>query len=137
MPIITWSKVLSVGFKAIDDDHKKLIAVFNRAHGAVEQPAKRKLVEEILTELIEYTNWHFDHEESLMEEYGYDRTEMHKLEHRELADNARILYTQYLAGDDTVPEVLLPFLRNWLTDHILRSDKRLGDFLNGYQRQEL
>ncbi|MGE4423416.1 MAG: bacteriohemerythrin [Pseudodesulfovibrio sp.] len=137
MPIITWGKALSVGFSAIDDDHQKLIALFNAAHGAVKQTSPRQAVETILTELIEYTNWHFDHEEALMEEHGYDRIEAHKLEHQELAANARELYVQYLAGDDTVPEVLLPFLRNWLTDHILRSDKRLGDFLNGYQRQEL
>jgi hemerythrin-like metal-binding protein len=137
MPILTWSKELSVGFKAIDDDHKKLIALFNDAHEAAKGTASREFVEKLLTELIEYTHWHFDHEEGLMEEHGYDKIEKHKLEHRELAENASMLYAQYLAGDDTVPEVLLPFLRNWLTAHIMGADRRLGDFLNGYQRREL
>lgn len=137
MPIIVWGEALSVGFPAIDEDHKKLIALFNDAHVAVEQTSRRELVEKVLAELIDYTHWHFDREEGLMEQYGYDRIKRHKLEHRELAGNALELYTQFLAGDDTVPEVLLPFIRNWLTDHILRSDKRLGDFLNGHQRREL
>jgi hemerythrin-like metal-binding protein len=137
MPIITWSKELSVGFKAIDDDHRKLIAIFNDAHEAAKGSSSRDFIEKLLTELIEYTQWHFDHEEGLMEQHGYDMIERHKLEHQELADNAKMLYAQYLAGDDTVPDVLLPFLRNWLTAHIMRSDLRLGDFLNGHQRQEL
>lgn len=94
-------------------------------------------MEEILTQLIEYTDWHFAREEKLMEKHGYDRMEGHKLEHRELADNAKDLYAQFHAGDDGVLDILLPFLRNWLTDHIMRSDKRLGDALNGYQRREL
>ena len=137
MPIITWSKELSVGYKAIDDEHKKLIALFNDAHAAADGTASREFVEKILTDLIDYTVWHFDHEEGLMEKHGYDKTERHKLEHRQLASEANMLYVQYLGGDDTVPDVLLPFLRNWLTTHIMGSDRRLGDFLSNYQRQEL
>lgn len=137
MPIIAWSDELSVGFPAIDSDHKRLVALFNDAHGAVRQTGPRGAVEEILAELIKYTNWHFDREEKIMADHGYDRIEAHILEHRELAANAKELHAEFLAGDDTVLDVLLPFLRNWLTDHILRSDKRLGDFLNGYQRREI
>ena len=136
MPIITWSKELSVGYPAIDEDHRKLIALFNDAHKAVEH-APREFVEKVLTGLIEYTAWHFDHEEALMEECGYPGTKGHKLEHQELAANAMELYAEFLAGDDTVLDVLLPFLRNWLTDHIMRSDRLLGDFLSGYQCREL
>lgn len=135
MPIITWSDALSVGFAAIDDDHKRLVHLFNDAHEAVKQTGSREHIERILIELIDYTGWHFDHEEKIMKENNYDKINEHKLEHRELADNAKELYKQYLAGDDTVPEVLLPFLRNWLTNHIMGSDKRLGDFLNGYRRR--
>ena len=137
MPIITWSDELSVGHEGIDNDHKQLVALFNDAHLAVKQEAPREFVADILTKLIEYSKWHFDHEEELMDKQGYDRTQEHLLEHRELAESARELYEQYIAGDDTVPGVLLPFLRNWLTNHIMRSDKRLGDFLTDYQRREL
>ena len=136
MPIIDWCVELSVGIEEVDNDHKRLIALFNEAHKKVEQTAPRDDLERILTELIDYTDWHFDHEEKLMDDNRYARAEEHKLEHRELAENAKELHKQFLAGDDTVPDVLLPFLRNWLTNHIMRSDKLLGDFLNGYRRRE-
>lgn len=137
MPRITWCDALSVGFPAIDNDHKKLIKLFNDAHGPADGSISRESVEKVLTELIDYTYWHFTHEETLMEEHDYDNIEAHKLQHRELADNARELHTQFVAGDETVVDVLLPFLRNWLVNHILGPDKRLGDFLTGYRRREL
>jgi hemerythrin len=137
MPIISWDNTLSVGYSAIDKDHKELVRLFNEAHRAVEQTIPRDQIERMLTELIGYTHWHFDHEEKLMAEHGYNRTKPHKLEHQELADNIKELYEQFLAGDDTTPNVLLPLLRNWLTNHIMKSDMRLGDFLTGFSHREL
>jgi len=129
MALIEWSDALSVGFSEIDKDHQKLVKIVNEFNDAISQQNDREELEETLEELIEYTSWHFRHEERLMQENGYEGMEEHQQIHRDLAGKAVEIQKKYEAGDDSVLEVLMPFLKDWLTNHIQVTDKALGTFL--------
>lgn len=129
MPLIEWSDALSVGYPEVDKDHQRLVGIVNELHEAVTRKDDRELLEEGLEELIEYTGWHFRHEERLMQEFGYDGLEVHQGIHKRLAIKALDLQAKYEAGDDSIIEELIPFLKDWLTTHIQVTDKALGDFL--------
>jgi len=129
VPLIEWTEALSVGFPEIDKDHQKLIEIANRFNDAIAQDSNREELKDIFEELIEYTNWHFRHEERLMLEYGYEKMEEHQQIHRKLATSAVENQRKYDNGDDSVLNALMPFLKDWLTQHILVIDKDLAAFL--------
>ena len=78
MAFIDWTDALSVGFTEIDKDHQKLVGILNNFNDAIEQNQDKKDLEELFEELIEYTSWHFRHEERLMQQHGYDDMETHQ-----------------------------------------------------------
>ncbi len=129
MKAIVWSKILSVGFEEIDEDHRKLVGIFNELNRAVTAGDATDYVAAALEELINCTVWHFSHEERLMLKHRYDGIEEHKAEHRELVQGARELQQQLLTGGQGVADEQIAFLDRWLTAHILTTDQRLGAFL--------
>lgn len=129
MPLLEWSDTLSVGFAEMDEDHKKLVEMVNHLNDVVERGESGEVVEDILEELVSYTQWHFRHEERLMQEYEYQGLFNHKKEHEDLTAQAVELFEKYQSGDSEVPRMMLPFLKGWLTEHILGTDKKTGAFL--------
>lgn len=129
MKDIAWSKILSVGFEEIDEDHRKLVGIFNELNRAVTVGESPEYLAATLEELINCTVWHFSHEERLMLKQRYDDIEEHKAEHRELVQAARELQGQLLQAGQHVAEEQIVILERWLTGHILTTDQRLGAFL--------
>jgi len=130
MKNIAWSKILSVGFEEIDEDHRKLVGIFNELNQAVADGAAADYLAATLDELINCTVWHFSHEERLMLKYRYGGIENHKVEHRELIESARELQQQVLRADQGMASDQIAFLERWLTGHILTTDQKLGAFLS-------
>lgn len=130
MKDIAWSKILSVGFEEIDEDHRKLVGIFNELNRAVTQAESPDYLAATLEELINCTVWHFSHEERLMLKHRYDDIEEHKAEHRELVEAARELQGHLLQSGQRVADEQIVFLERWLTAHILTTDQRLGAFLS-------
>jgi len=127
---IVWSKILSVGFDEIDEDHRKLVNVFNVLNHAVKDGESPEYLAATLEELLNCTVWHFSHEERLMLKHHYGEIEEHKAEHRELVQSAKALQQQILQASRGVTEEQIVFLDRWLTAHILTTDQRLGAFLS-------
>jgi hemerythrin-like metal-binding protein len=127
---IVWGEILSVSVDEIDDDHRRLIELFNILNHAVIEGASPDYLAATLEELINCTAWHFSHEERLMLKLGYREAEQHKAEHRELIQSARQLQEQVLEADKRVAEKHIEFLERWLTEHILTTDLRMGAYLS-------
>jgi hemerythrin len=129
MKDLVLDQLLSVGVDEIDDDHRKLVNLFNILNHSVTEEAAADYVGAVFEELINCTVWHFSHEERLMMKYGYEGTEEHKAEHQELINSVRELQQQFLQVGKLEEEEDLKFLEHWLTEHILVADMRLGSFL--------
>ena len=130
MKDIAWSKILSIGVDELDEDHRKLISIFNILNHAVTEQESPAYLAAVLEELINCTVWHFSHEERLMLKHGYDGLAEHKEEHRDLVQSAKDLQQELLRTDKPVEEEHIVFLERWLTEHILTTDLRLGGFLS-------
>jgi len=127
---IVWGDILSVEVDEIDEDHRKLVNIFNILNNSVTEGESPDYLAAVLEELINCTVWHFSHEERLMLKYGYAEIEEHKAEHRELIISARQLQQEILQTDKPVADEDIRFLERWLTEHILTTDMRLGAFLS-------
>ncbi|NWG31359.1 MAG: hemerythrin family protein [Rhodocyclaceae bacterium] len=129
MKDIVWSKTLSIGVEEVDEDHRKLVDIFNTLNHAVKEREAPEYLAAVLDELINCTVWHFSHEERLMLKYQYKDMEAHKAEHRELIETVKELQQELLQGGGEMTERHIEILERWLTEHILTTDMRLGAYL--------
>lgn len=130
MKDIAWDEVLSVGNEEIDEDHHRLVDLFNMLNHSVSEGKDPEYLAALLDELINCTVWHFSHEERLMLQYGYPEYAEHKEEHQALIESVKKLRDKILKeGKLVASEKDLEFLETWLTGHILGYDMKLGSYL--------
>ena len=129
MKDIVWGYVLSVGNDEIDEDHRRLIDLFNILNHSVTEGDSQDYLAAVLEELINCTVWHFSHEERLMLKYAYEGYAEHREEHQELIKSARELQQKILGAGKFSANEDLEFLEHWLTEHILSTDMKLGSYL--------
>lgn len=128
MKDIVWDEVLVVGIDEIDEDHRRLVDLFNLLNRAVAERAAPDYLAALLEELINCTAWHFSHEERLMLQHRYAGYAEHKSEHQELIASVRQLQKKILDGGFDA-DADLDYLEGWLTGHILSNDMKLGAYL--------
>src|SRR5271166_1440668 len=81
MPLMVWTEDMSVGVKAIDNDHKKLIDMLNELNDGILAGKTSLALESVIEGLLRYTKFHFAREERLFAETGYPGGPAHKAEH--------------------------------------------------------
>ncbi len=129
MAFFSWSDNLSVGVKASDDDHKKLIDILNRLYDGMKSGQGKDVVGKVLDDLINYTKFHFAREEEFFAKTGYPAVE-HKEQHRLLVKQAEDLRSRFKGGENSISVETLDFLKDWLTLHIQGTDKKYTEHLN-------
>lgn len=129
MAYITWSDLFSVGVPAFDEEHRGLVEVINRFHDAGADPAA---IFEILNALVRYAEEHFVHEQVAMDRCHYPERLKHKLEHDRFLEEIFRLNERLAAGEAMVSDDVGEFLKNWLLNHILNTDRRYAPFFAGH-----
>lgn len=130
MPLIEWSADLSVGIDSIDEQHKKLVNMINALNDAMLTGSSNELLGKIFTGLAAYTQKHFAYEENMFAEYGYADSEKHKRQHSELIAQVVELKQNFIENPQaTITTDLMQFLKRWLTNHIMKTDKEYTEFL--------
>ncbi len=126
---LVWDKVLSVDVEEIDEDHRRLVELFNILNHSVVEGDATNYIEAVLEELICCTVWHFSHEERLMLKYDYEGLVEHRTEHQDLIESAKALQQKFKQEDKLLSSEDIEFLEHWLTGHILDADMKLGSYL--------
>lgn len=125
MPLIEWTPALATGQMEIDAQHTVLVAILNRLHDAIEAGEAEATTGLILHELIDYTHYHFESEEALMERVPAELSSAHKANHERLLAQVKGFQAQQARGEIS-PQELLEFLKDWLIQHITGTDKQLA-----------
>lgn len=123
--ILEWSERFKLGHKRIDSDHQKLIALINQLSDAMTKRVGKEACCGVLQELVSYFQTHFAMEEDLMARHNYSQSAAHKAEHVQFVKQVEELQAKFETGSVTLSISLLNFLRNWLANHILMTDKAL------------
>jgi hemerythrin len=84
----------------------------------------------ILSQLNEYTKSHFMEEEALLKENQYPALETHKNEHAVFIAKVSGFIQEFHTNNLSLNDEMLAFLKNWLIDHIMQTDKEYGAYLN-------
>ncbi|UZE96293.1 bacteriohemerythrin [Alkalimarinus alittae] len=126
---VTWKDEYSVGIESIDNDHKNLLKLINQLQTSSLYYTGENFDKDALSELIDYTKFHFAREEKMMEEHGYPDFEAHRQQHRKMTDSVVRKVLEYEADSEKTVEDLLEYLKSWLINHINGTDKKYSSFL--------
>jgi len=129
--VITWQDEMSVGVSEFDTHHKRIIALINKLQSSVARDDDGSITRDVLTEVSNYTLYHFFAEEDLMDKYGYPGAEAHKKEHLELTSKTLQLMNDAFRNRINIGGAVLDFLIRWLKQHIMITDKQYSAFFTG------
>ena len=130
MAYIDWSEEFSVNVREIDAHHKKLVEKINLLHQSLldnKGPEAQKI---IVAGMVDYAEFHFAAEEKLMLRHnypGYRSTRPSMAASRKWLLICKSVSTN--SGFVLTLEIL-SFLKSWLQEHILVTDKKYSQHFN-------
>jgi hemerythrin len=130
MALITWNSTYSVNVKEIDLQHQKLVALINQLHDGMKAGKGKEITGKILSDLADFTKFHFAYEEKLFDQTKYPDTVLHKRQHADLVKQVVSYISKFQKGDAILTMELMNFLRDWLMNHIVATDKKYTSFFN-------
>ncbi len=130
MALINWNNDYSMNIKDIDNQHIKLVNLINDLHSAMKEGKGMEIINNIISELVSYTKYHFTFEENLMSKYNYPESPQHKQLHEVFTKKVVKFENDIKNGNKFISQEVLSFLKNWLIDHIKGTDKNYSSFLN-------
>ncbi|MCX8069933.1 MAG: bacteriohemerythrin [Thermodesulfovibrionales bacterium] len=136
MEQFVWSEDLAVGIDEIDNQHKKLIGLINQlAILKEQQTSDREYIHSLLSELFNYTIYHFFTEEQIMENISYPEYGSHKMEHVNLSARVVDYFERFSRGEEYLQSEIYEFLKAWLNSHIKNTDTKLGKFIREWENE--
>lgn len=124
---IKWSDDYLIGVENIDRQHKKLFEIANKAYDLLRNEFytdKFDRIVEILSELKEYTVFHFQTEEDYMQQIGYKKLFSQKIEHQNFINKINAVNLKEIDKNQEQSILdILDFVTSWIKHHILEVDK--------------
>jgi hemerythrin len=128
MARVQWCEAFDTYIPEVDEQHKKLVAMINQLDDSLKQG--KGLVNEtvgaVLIELVDYTGYHFEAEERIMQEYSFDGYLEHKKLHKSLKRDIAGLLKRMKKGESINVLEMTSFLAEWLVNHIIKEDQKFG-----------
>lgn len=126
MSFIDWTDVLDIGLPTINDQHKEMFAISNDLLEAIARGEGKNALVDAFDRLKKYTEYHFKEEEAYMRSVGYPDMDQHAKEHSELLISVNRLRKRLASGEDVSPEEGADFISDWIINHIMHSDSKIG-----------
>jgi len=125
--MIKWSDDYLIGIEEIDNQHKKLFEIADRAVELLKNEYyidKYDRIVEIIDELRDYYSYHFNYEEKYMLSIGYKRYFSQKVDHDDFIEKIRAIDLNEMdENQDEYLMSIIDFMIEWITDHIIQKDK--------------
>jgi hemerythrin len=128
MGAIEWNSDLETGVKLMDEQHIRLVEIYNELHDAMMIGKAHKQMNEILDSLISYTEKHFREEEEYMETAKYHELKHHQIEHQQLLDKVKVFQRKMTRDEERISKPVVKFLEFWLKNHILGTDMSFAEW---------
>ena len=78
---ISWSDSFSLDHEEIDNQHKSLLNLINKLSDNFENSDK-EFIASLIDEILNYTHYHLNYEEKLLQVSNYSELETHKQSHQ-------------------------------------------------------
>ena len=126
---VEWTEEYSVGITKLDDHHKLLFSIINDIQDSLDQGEAADLTGHFKA-LVDYTDYHFTAEETVMKKMNYPEMEEHVQQHRAFLEKV-VEFQKHadLYGPNVMIKQMTEYLTAWLTSHILILDDKYEKFL--------
>lgn len=128
MPALNWTNDLSVKIDSIDNQHKKLFGLINDFYDSISKQSNTELILKLVKGMREYTVLHFTNEEKYMQSLNYTGYAAHKKEHDSFVAKVNELENKLNDGTVIVSFEITSFIKDWIKNHIQKTDKQYSDF---------
>ena len=127
---VTWDNSYSVGFEAIDNQHKILVKMINDLFESCKQgtAVSDKTFLQTIKKAADYARDHFSEEDRYMVQAGFPNLSEHRKQHDDFLTKVIKSMHDYEA-EKTAAIELARFLKNWLLNHIAICDKQYAPYL--------
>jgi hemerythrin len=119
-----WNQSYSVGVDNLDQDHRKLVDMINKLHEAMTTGQSNAVISPLISSLKEYSLTHFNNEETYMQQINYPNLEDQKKQHDIFVNKIKEFESELLKGNKMLATRVIPFLSNWLFQHIMNEDMK-------------
>lgn len=124
MVFFNWDERLEFGFESIDSDHKILVGLINDLYSAMTKGEAKVIIQDIVAKLVDYARVHFKREEFYMQTINYSEINSHISQHDEFTRRVDSFVEKLDSGISNISIEVITFLRDWLINHILHTDKK-------------
>lgn len=135
----TFTEEYLTGIGLIDKEHKRLFEIIADINELIHAELLHDKYDEIIrviSELKDYTLEHFSDEEAYMERIHYPGLENQLHAHTSFADKLNEINLDEIdENQQGYLEDLISFLLNWLIVHILKMDKKIGEYERSITRK--
>ncbi|MVX67211.1 bacteriohemerythrin [Clostridium chromiireducens] len=129
--ILNWNNTFAVGNNNIDEQHKELFYRLNKLLEAMKEGKGKGEVITTLDFLEEYVVKHFTDEEEIQRKNNYPKLNIQHKQHEEFKNDLKELRRTFESTGISSLFVINTQQKmvKWCKDHIMSSDKELGNFL--------
>ncbi|CAM3534255.1 Methyl-accepting chemotaxis protein PctB [Vibrio aerogenes CECT 7868] len=120
--LIQWGPGLDLNLAEINRQHQTLVHLVNELNHLLTHHYGLASVKRVVQGLIDYTANHFEYEEVLFSQFGYQDEAAHVKKHQNLVKSVLEFQQRVERGEQVGPE-LMKFLQDWLTVHIQQEDR--------------
>ncbi|NOX34042.1 MAG: bacteriohemerythrin [Deltaproteobacteria bacterium] len=118
---IDWHDSFNVGVKIVDIQHQKLFSLINELIVQTSSEQQKGIIEKVLDDLMDYTDYHFKTEEKLFKVHpGFKK---HKVVHQSFIEKVSGFVSVFKAGNKDFKPAIVGFLVDWIKKHVLDMDK--------------
>ena len=126
---LTWNSSFEIGIPAIDEEHRAIVENFEKLYLLMMSGQGHDFYAELLDFLTHYIDTHFANEEAFQKSIGYDRVDQHMKRHQFFREKIQSLIDEQKSPISNTDLIKLNlFIKDWLIQHILNEDKKLGEF---------
>jgi len=122
---IQWEPKFSTHIDEIDTQHRMLFDITNQMVAIFKSNSKGRL--KIIQELVEYANFHFRTEKTIMINSKYPAIEEHLRDHDKFIDKVAIFLQDLKKQEEGLSQDMVTFLIDWLYTHTTSSDLKIGE----------
>jgi hemerythrin len=99
-------------------------------HDGMEAKRDNDIIGSLLSELVDYAYCHFSTEGKYFRLHQFPNFDVHKSKHDLMKGLVADLKRKYDANEGMIILEVMELLKDWLSDHVLGSDRKYGSFLN-------
>jgi len=127
IPLFNDRMVIGVGF--MDIDHRHLCDVLDELMAGIKDGRELEQMHKTISELILYTEQHFEREKAAMQETEYPDRVAHLAGHDGFTRKVAEFQTRARVDDGRLVLDIVSFISTWLVAHIMSTDRKLGEYL--------